>query len=255
MFNDKPLETVANRYSLVKLLGKGGMGSVYSVEDLVHKRQKIALKMIDTRILSPESLQRFKREFEIMTRLKHPNLIRVYDLGYDTEIETYYITMEYLDGLSVQESIEKYGAFDTDKAISILVDMCRALEFIHSRGILHRDINPRNIIASNGQTKLMDFGLADSGEGDRKTKGTIAYMAPEIFKGDMDCRTDIYALGCTFYEILTGSLFYANDNAQQIILSLRNQEIFTAHTLGMLDRIENPELVSILKKMIIIFLS
>lgn len=241
---------INNRYKIIKTLGKGGMGTVYLVEDLLQENRPIALKQIDKDLLNKENLQIFKQEFEVMSRLKHPNLIGVYDFGFDIPRNTYYITMEYLNGSSLKDVIKENGALAPDKAISIMIDLCRAITFIHSRKILHRDINPSNIIiTSTGQVKIMDFGLADLEHNDHQRKGTIPYMAPEIFKNTCDHRVDIFALGCTFYEMVNNFWIYEQPSSQYIVSLLLDQHYFTNTKKLMMDKICHPLLRTVIGTM------
>lgn len=221
---------INNRYKIIKHLGTGGMGCVYLVEDILFESVRVALKQIDQSRINPRILRSFQNEFRAMTRLKHHNLTQVYDFGFDKLAGVYYITMEYVDGYSLREVHSNQKMVSSDRLLSMFVDLCRALAFIHSRGIVHRDINPGNVMCSRtGKIKLMDFGLVDIEISVQQSKGTIAYMAPEVVKGAADFRTDIFSLGLTFYELLTNEPFYDRSNTHRIIQLLRNKEAFTQY--------------------------
>lgn len=220
-------KVINNRYKIVKHLGTGGMGSVYLVEDILYDSTLRALKQIEEGKVNPLTLRSFQNEFKAMTRLKHPNLIQVYDFGFDQAANAYYITIEYVDGYSLQQLHDKQAGATPDQLISIFVDLCRALAFMHSRGIVHRDINPGNIMRFHtGQVKIMDFGLVDIEMDVQRSKGTLAFMAPEVVKGRADFRTDIFSLGLTFYYILTNTYFYGALDSQQIVRLLCSKDAF-----------------------------
>lgn len=243
---------INNRYKIIRHLGTGGMGSVYLVEDVLYDSIAVALKQIDEEKINPVTLRSFRNEFKAMTRLKHPNLAQVYDFGFDQSINTYYITLEYVEGYSLQELRNKRYKTSSDHLLSTFVYLCRALAFMHSRGIVHRDINPGNIMCSHtGQVKIMDFGLVDIEMEVHRSKGTLGYMAPEVVKGKPDFRTDIFSFGLTFYELLTDTSFYNTLNVQQIITLLCNKDAFCRYcTEKLTARFANDPLGDIVEKML-----
>lgn len=243
-------EIINNRYKIIKPLGKGGMGAVFLAEDIVADHKLIAVKLIDKKILTNDTLKTFKQEFEVMTRLKHPNLTHVFDFGHDLHSNVYYITMEYIDGSSLHDILKHSRPLPLEKTVSILVDLCRVLSFIHSRKITHRDINPNNIMITKDNTvKLMDFGLADLGNGDKKKKGTLYYMAPEIFQGNTGTSVDIFALGVTFFEMITNQGFYHDYTSQQFISLLRNPDQFHDYKKNNIEKLSNKTLKPVIEKM------
>ncbi|RLD59269.1 MAG: hypothetical protein DRJ01_11550, partial [Bacteroidetes bacterium] len=251
MINKKHIHTIliANRYRIIRELGKGGMGIVYLVEDTLKGNRLEALKTIKKKIINENTIESFKKEFEVMARLRHPNLIQVYDFGFDENEDSYYITMEYVEGISLKDILQQKGTISGKKVFDIIISLCRTLEFIHSRGILHRDIKPGNIMLMKDKIKLMDFGLADLGKKDKaKTKGTLLYMSPEILKGDIDNKSDIFSLGITCYELITGKKFY--ENQQNIINLLRDKEKFIHYRDIAIEKVENPEIRKIITKII-----
>lgn len=224
-------EVIDNRYQVIETLGKGAMGVVYLVEDRLVNNQRLALKQIDSSILNHDTLKIFKQEFEVMSRLKHPNLIRVFDLGYDHKYGVYYLTMEYINGRPLSDILTSQENFTSQQAIAVIIDLCRALSFIHSRNIVHRDIKPSNIMVMPDQTvKLTDFGLADIGTGEKKIKGTINYMAPEVLEKACTPQTDIFALGITAYEMLTNKMFFPDLTSKHVCTILKDEILYKQHS-------------------------
>ncbi|RMG10060.1 MAG: hypothetical protein D6731_18150 [Planctomycetota bacterium] len=202
------------KYEILRLLGAGAMGAVYHARD-TELRREVALKLLlkDGAAPSPRAVQRFKREARLAARLDHPNIVRVYEAGEDEGY--HYIAMEMVDGRSVAELIA-LGEMTPRRAVHIIRKTAEAVGYAHERDVVHRDIKPANILVdAHGEARVTDFGLAvlsEGGEDDRLTRtgaavGTPAYMAPEQVRGQLDKidgRTDVYAIGATFYEMLTG---------------------------------------------------
>ncbi len=193
-----------NRYRVLGLLGRGGMGEVYRADDL-RLGQQVALKFLPA-LLSrdPARLAQFHNEVRTARQVSHPNVCRVYDIG---EIEgQLFITMEYVDGEDLSGLLRRIGRLPEDKAIDIARQICAGLAAAHERGILHRDLKPANIMLDGaGKVRVMDFSLAAAGEVTDIRAGTPAYMAPEQLSGqEVTVRSDIYALGLVLYEIFTG---------------------------------------------------
>src|SRR3989338_4483137 len=200
----------AGRYEILESIGEGGFGRVFLVYDRKRKK-KMALKTLvppaDKPDLQEYFLHSFKSEFEILIHLKHPHLCTVYDYGFDKERNEYYFTEEWLDGKNLLEATHNLSYAECEV---LFVQTCRAMEYIHSHGIVHFDIKPGNILVveKNGQheIKIIDFGLAQFKKERRTlTIGTIRYMAPEMFVTDapVDHRSDLYALGLVFYEVFS----------------------------------------------------
>jgi predicted Ser/Thr protein kinase len=209
------------RYRIIRLLGEGGMGAVYEAEQ-DQPRRRVALKMIRSGWASPEMLRRFELEFQVLGRLHHPGIAQIYDAG---AIETRFgaqpfFAMEMIHGKPLIE-------YSNDKALTLrerlalIIRICEAVEHAHQCGIIHRDLKPGNILVDEtGQPKILDFGLARLTESDvqatRQTDmgqilGTLPYMSPEQVLADplaLDTRSDVYALGVIFYELLAGKLPY-----------------------------------------------
>lgn len=195
------------RYTLLSSLGKGGFGEVYLALD--DQEKQVAVKVLRQELAEDEDARkRFFREVEVLTRLRHPNIIYIYDWG-EWEDKAY-LSMEYLEGEPLGNQLARGLRLDKDLIVSLLSDMASALDAIHAQGLVHRDIKPDNIFLENtGRFKLMDFGAALSENLTRATQtgaamGTPAYMAPEHFQGALDPRSDQYSLGVMLYLLLTG---------------------------------------------------
>lgn len=242
---------INKRYMVMKTLGKGGMGIVYLVNDTYKNNMPFALKLIRNEIIKSSritGISAFKNEYEIMTRLKHPNLTGVYDFGEDKD--NYFIIMEYLEG-----HILSSCSFDKTKdKLDIIVQILRALNYIHSRDIVYRDLKPGNIIIIKDTVKLMDFGLSMPIQTQKdKVRGSLLYMAPEALSGNIGFYTDIFSLGIVFYELLTNSRFYAETKASiscsSLFKLLNTQGSLEAHKKLKLDLIKEKGLKKIIKKM------
>ncbi|HLK67677.1 MAG TPA: serine/threonine-protein kinase [Bryobacteraceae bacterium] len=198
---------LANRYRVIGLLGRGGMGEVYRANDL-KLGQPVALKFLPAATArNPRVLARFHSEVRIARQVSHPNVCRVYDIG---ELEgSPYISMEYVDGEDLDSLLHRIGRLPSDKAIEMVRSLCSGLTAAHDKGVLHRDLKPANVmIDARGQVLIMDFGLAGLAgqieEGEIRS-GTPAYMAPEQLAGkEVTVRSDIYSLGLVMYEMFTG---------------------------------------------------
>ncbi len=210
---------VYNRYRVVRQLGKGGMGTVYLVEDTLRNDEEMALKVIRADLGERDQSQ-FKHEFAALGQLRHPNLVAVYDFGVIAETNEYFFTMEYVPGEDLPTFIlQAQRSGDYSWLYKITVQVCRALQYIHSRGFIHYDVKPRNIrLISQGDAadewcvKLMDFGLVGEARGEgQQVRGTPEYVAPEMIRGDpVDHRVDLYSLGVSLYEIVAGRLPFAD---------------------------------------------
>jgi predicted Ser/Thr protein kinase len=210
------------KYELTKVLGKGGMGIVYLARDIESARE-VALKILPPELTrNPKYVRRFHREAKAVSLLHHPNIIQIYDIG--KEKETYFFAMEYLGGLTLRRLLEQRGRLSIPDAVSIIVQIADALDVAHGQGIIHRDVKPDNIMSDEtGKFKVMDFGIAHTEEGTRLTvtgtiMGTPEYMSPEQASGTaVDRRTDIYALGIVFYEMLTGRVPFHGQTAVEVL--------------------------------------
>src|SRR5262245_51947946 len=211
---------LAERYRIVGLLGKGGMGEVYKAEDLKLK-QTVALKFLPESIaLDGGMLARFHNEVRIARQVAHPNVCRVYDIG---EVEgLHFLSMEFIDGEDLSSLLRRIGRLPGDKAVELARQMCAGLAAAHEVGVLHRDLKPANVmIDGRGKARITDFGLAIVTEelrGEEAMAGTPAYMAPEQLTGkEVTQRSDIYALGLVLYELFTGKRVFEAKSIQGLI--------------------------------------
>jgi serine/threonine-protein kinase len=202
---------VADRYRIIGLLGKGGMGEVYRADDL-KLGIPVALKFLPENLANDGAmLARFHREVRIARQVSHPSVCRVYDIG---EIGgQHFLSMEYIDGEDLSTLMRRIGRLPHDKAIEIARQICAGLAAAHDVGVLHRDLKPANIMLDGrGKAHIMDFGLAGIAEeigSDDVRSGTPAYMAPEQLTGEeVSVKSDIYSLGLVLYEIFTGKRVY-----------------------------------------------
>ena len=193
-----------NRYRVLGLLGRGGMGEVYRADDL-RLGQQVALKFLPLDLSrDPVRLAQFHNEVRTARHVSHANVCRVYDVGeFDGQL---FITMEYVDGEDLAILLRRIGRLPEDKGLEIARQICAGLAAAHERGVLHRDLKPANIMLDGaGKVRIMDFSLAAVGEVTDIRAGTPAYMAPEQLGGrEVTVRSDIYALGLVLYEIFTG---------------------------------------------------
>jgi len=217
-----PGALLADRYRIVALLGKGGMGEVYRADDLT-LGQPVALKFLPEEAAKDAGLlERFRSEVRISRKVSHPNVCRVYDVG-EVEGQTFF-TMEYVDGEDLASLLRRIGRLPHDKAIDIARQLCAGLAAAHAKGVLHRDLKPANIMLDGrGQAVITDFGLAaltDQAQGAEVRSGTPAYMAPEQLAGkDVTERSDIYSLGLVLYEVFTGKRAFSAENLGELMRS------------------------------------
>jgi serine/threonine protein kinase/tetratricopeptide (TPR) repeat protein len=206
------------RYQVLRILGQGGMGAVYQARDQELDRI-IALKVIRPELASnPDILARFKQELILSRNITHKNVVRIFDLG---EAEgTKFITMEFVEGEDLRSVLRREGKFSAKEAVTVVQQICRALDAAHSEGVIHRDLKPQNVMRDpQGRVVVMDFGLARSLESEGMTQtgalvGTLEYMSPEQALGaSLDQRSDLFAVGLIFYELLTGKAPYKADTA------------------------------------------
>src|SRR5580704_3350780 len=225
----QPGDLIGARYEIVALLGEGGMGAVYKALDREVERT-VALKLIRPELASnPAILARFKQELLTAHQVTHRNVIRIYDISEADGVK--FITMEFVEGDDLRRILTDQGTLPVEKAVEIIRQVCLALDAAHSAGIIHRDLKPQNIMqeAKTGRILVMDFGLARTIGGDGMTQtgallGTIEYMSPEQSMGKtLDQRSDIFAVGLIFYELLVGKTPYKADTAMASLLR-RNQE-------------------------------
>src|SRR6201993_3770677 len=231
----------AGRYEIVGELGRGAMGVVYRATDPVIGRN-VAVKTIrlseeGTGLSRPELLSRFQTEARAAGLLAHPNIVVVYDAGEENGL--YYITMELIEGKSLQALIDSGHSFPVPRVLRIMEQTCSALQFAHERSIIHRDIKPANLMLTADDTvKVTDFGTAkilQFGTVQQTThvRGTPSYMSPEQVKGrPVDGRSDIFSLGVLLYEILTGEKPFPGQSITTVIYKIVNEEPIPPRTLN-----------------------
>ena len=219
---------IANRYDIIKEIGKGGMANVYLAFDTILKRP-VAVKVLKGDMTDdPVALERFKREANASTKLSHPNAVDIYDVGEDGN--SHYIVMEYVKGHTLKQLLKRRGALPPREAVWIMRQLASALLEAHKNGIIHRDIKSQNVlIKDDGTVKLADFGIAVVNNAMQITSkgsvlGSVHYLAPELAKGGAaTMQSDIYSLGIVFYELLTGDVpFKADTPIQVALLHVRN---------------------------------
>ncbi|MDY5742728.1 MAG: Stk1 family PASTA domain-containing Ser/Thr kinase, partial [Lachnospiraceae bacterium] len=210
-----------NRYEILGILGTGGMADVYKAKDRVLDRF-VAVKVLKGELCSDANLiERFRAEAKAAAGLSHPNLVRVFDV--DSQAGIHYIVMELVEGVTLKKYIERKGRIPTEEAIMIVLHVLAGMEAAHRNGIIHRDIKPQNIIISmNGEVKVTDFGIARVSSNQTisiNTLGSVHYSSPEQARGaHSDFRTDIYSLGVTLYEMVTGRVPFDGESTVSIAL-------------------------------------
>lgn len=195
-------------FEILERIGEGGMGQVYRAR-YVPRNIDVAVKMVPEDVKDGTTLARFEREMEVLKELRHPNIVRTF--GGVCEDKQRFYAMELIAGGTLEDELKRRGRFTWEQVIQYGLQMCAALDYLHSKGVVHRDVKPSNFLkSSDGRLKLSDFGLASvvaerkiTAEG--RTAGTFLYMAPEQIRGGAIVpQTDLYALGCVFFELLTG---------------------------------------------------
>ncbi len=212
-----------DRYELLENIGEGGMGTVYKAKCHLLNRF-VAVKILKTELSNDEEfVARFKKEGTSIARLSHPNIVNVYDVGSENNIN--FIVMEYINGKTLKRIIMENGRLSAEKTLNIVFQIADALECAHKNNIIHRDIKPDNImITEDDIAKVMDFGIAKVVDSitvtnSNKIMGSVRYFSPEQAKGNfVDCRTDIYSLGIVMYEMVTGRVPYNAENAISIAM-------------------------------------
>jgi serine/threonine protein kinase len=225
---------IGDRYQVDSLLGQGGMSAVYRALD-PNLRRMVAIKLIHTHLsVDPNFVSRFKEEAAAVARLRHPNIVQVHDFNIDGE--TYYMVMEYLVGETLQARLKRLNAAQRylpyPGAIRICTQLCEAVGYAHKHDLIHRDIKPANIMLDlNGQAILMDFGIVKIVGGEYHTAtgatvGTAMYMSPEQIRSERaDERSDIYSLGVTLYEMISGRPPYQADSALTLMMMVLNDPL------------------------------
>ena len=213
-----PGTLLGQRYRIVSVLGKGGMGEVYRANDLI-LGQPVALKFLPVEMARDEQiLTRFRNEVRVARQVSHPNVCRVYDLG-EADGQPY-LSMEYVDGEDLSTLLKRIGHLSQDKGVELARQLCAGLAAAHDKGVLHRDLKPANLLLnSKGQLMITDFGLAGLAEHVQADvrSGTPAYMAPEQLSGlEVTAKSDIYALGLVLYEMFSGKKAHAAESRAEL---------------------------------------
>ena len=211
-----------NRYELIELIGRGGMANVYKAK--CHRLNRmVAVKILKSDLAdNAEFRRRFRDESRAVAQLSHANIVSVYDVSRSDDME--YIVMELIDGITLKQYMERRGQMDWREALHFVTQIMRALSHAHSRGIIHRDIKPQNImVLRDGSVKVADFGiacLADAAQTlTQEALGSVHYISPEQARGDRtDARSDIYSSGVVLYEMLTGRLPFEGDSAVSVAI-------------------------------------
>jgi serine/threonine protein kinase len=247
-------KNLSGRYQIQELIGQGGMSAVYKAEDPNLKRV-VALKMIHSHLSGdPGFLHRFEEEASAVAQLRHPNIVQVFDFNH--EDETYYMVMEFIPGETLHDHLKRLNTagrrMPVKQVVDYMVNICEAVDYAHDRGLIHRDIKPANInLSVFEQAILMDFGIAKIIGGQQHTAtgavvGTALYMSHEQIKGqEVDRRSDIYSLGVTLFEMVSGHPPFDADSAMTIMMMHVNDPI---PDLQEINPDVHPELVAVINK-------
>lgn len=217
------INQIANRYEIISLIGQGGMADVYKAKDSILNRI-VAIKVLRAKLSEdPMTLVRFQREASAASRLSHPNVVDIYDVGEYNGM--HYIVMEYIRGRTLKQLVGLRGALSVEEAVHIMRQLTSAVAHAHEHNIIHRDIKPQNVLVKDdGTIKITDFGIAVAGDAVQLTlnnavMGSAHYLAPETAQGkNPDPRIDIYSLGIVFFELLTGSVPYNGKTPTEIAI-------------------------------------
>jgi len=228
---------IAGRYKVLSVLGRGAIGTVYSVEQVFLKK-RFALKTLSSSVASSVWQQRLQKEAQAASRLDHPNLVKAVDFGVDDD--RFFFVMDFVAGRTLSRHLKEAGRLSVEEALKIFIPICFAFDYAHNQGVIHRDIKPSNIVLERAKgeagfvPKIIDFGIAkiaEEVETEALTKtgevfGTPWYMSPEQCSGvSVDHRSDIYSLGCVLYETLTGAAPFCAPSALQTMMQHRTEPV------------------------------
>ncbi len=224
-------DLLSDRYKIKEVIGHGGSSEVFEAKDIIFRRP-VAIKVLDSEICKdPNNIKRFENEARISASLDHINIVKIFDIG---EVdERMFIVNEYQKGQTLKDALTFKRYFSLYESLLIMMQFLDAVIYIHSKNIIHCDIKPQNAFyGSNGVLKLTDFGISivknskDNVNNNGTVLGTVQYLAPEVIHGKTpDEQSDIYALGITFFELLTGNLPFDDDNPQKVALLHVNENI------------------------------
>ena len=227
------------RYEMRELIGVGGMAYVYKAYDSVDDRT-VAVKILKDEFLTKdEFVRRFRNESKAIAILNHPNIVKVLDVGFGEKLQ--YIVMEYIDGITLKEYLDQRKDIRWKEAVHFTVQILRALQHAHDKGIVHRDIKPQNImLLTDGTIKVTDFGIARLTRSEmqatavgNKAIGSVHYISPEQARGEItDEKTDLYSVGIMLYEMLTGRLPFEADNAVSVAIMQMQSEATVPHLIN-----------------------
>jgi len=223
-------QTIAGRYRIEGRLGVGGMSTVHLAFDQRLERN-VALKLLAEHLADdPTFVSRFRREALAAARLVHPNIVQVFDFGFDEGHHQHFIVMEHVPGHSCAELLRDRGYLEVEEAVEIITQACRGLDYAHRHGVVHRDVKPGNLLVSDADVvKLADFGIARAANQSSITQvgsvlGTAAYLAPEQARGEeAGPRADIYSLGVVAYQLLSGRLPYEASSLSELALKQQRE--------------------------------
>ena len=223
-------QVIAGRYRIEGRLGVGGMSTVHLAFDQRLERN-VALKLLAEHLADdPTFVSRFRREALAAARLVHPNIVQVFDFGFDERQHQHFIVMEHVPGHSCAELLRDHGHLDVDEAVEIITQACRGLDYAHRNGVVHRDVKPGNLLVSDAEVvKLADFGIARAMGQSSITQvgsvlGTAAYLAPEQARGEeAGPRADIYSLGVVSYQLMSGRLPYEASSLSELALKQQRE--------------------------------
>lgn len=217
-------------YELLSKLGRGGVGVVYLAKN-VRTGDHVAVKMLHSHLLEHERARsRFQREAEVLARLRHPGIVQVLDF---LQIpEGFFMVLEFVRGETLDSGVQRLGAFPWSRAVPWFVEVLDALEYAHSKNIIHRDVKPANVLVEmSGHVKVLDFGMAKLLDAKRQltapgmTLGTICYMSKEQLLGKaLDARSDVYSLAVSLYEVATGHLPFWSEKDQELALAIARKD-------------------------------
>ncbi len=223
-------QTIAGRYQIERRLGVGGMSTVHLAFDQRLERY-VALKLLAEHLADDATfVSRFRREALAAARLIHPNIVQVFDFGFDEGQHQHFIVMEHVPGHSCAELLRDHGRLEVDESVEIIAQACRGLDYAHRNGVIHRDVKPGNLLVSDAEVvKLADFGIARAAGQSSITQigsvlGTAAYLAPEQARGEeAGPQADIYSLGVVAYQLLSGRLPYEASSLSELTLKQQRE--------------------------------